>query len=95
MTTAVHLTPKLLDQMRNKLQVMHCAWKTEQGYVMWSERFLRFHHERNRGRWMHPRQMGKTDIEQYLISLAVDKDVAISTQNQALSAMLFVDGMEL
>lgn len=51
MTTAVHRSPKLLNQMRNKMRVMHYAWKTEQAYVMWIEVFLRFHRERNRGRW--------------------------------------------
>ncbi|WP_144988526.1 phage integrase N-terminal SAM-like domain-containing protein [Gimesia aquarii] len=52
--------------MRNKLRVRHYVWKTEQAYVMWIERFLCFHRERNRRRWRNPRQMGKMDIEQYL-----------------------------
>ena len=69
-------SPKLLDQMWNQLRVIHYARKSEQAYLMWIERFLRFHRERNRGRWRHPRQMGKTDIEHYLTYLAVDKGVA-------------------
>ncbi len=68
---------------------------TEQVYVMWIERFLRFHRERNRVRWKHPRQIGKTDIEQYVSYLAVEKDVAASAQNQALSAILFRYGKVL
>ena len=65
--------PKLLDQVRNKLRVLHYAWRTEQSYLMWVERFLKYHRDRNRGVWRHPRAMGKTDIEQYLTFLAVEQ----------------------
>ncbi|MAX36748.1 MAG: hypothetical protein CME33_09315 [Gimesia sp.] len=43
--------------MRNQFRAMHYAWKTEQAYVMWIERFLRFHSERNRGRWRRAKKM--------------------------------------
>ena len=56
-------SPKLLDQVRNTLRVLHYAWRTEQSYLMWIERFLKYHRDRNRGVWRHPREMGKTDIE--------------------------------
>ena len=46
MDATVPARPKLLDQMRDKLRVLHYAWKTEKSYVAWVERFLRFHKER-------------------------------------------------
>ena len=95
MTTQTLRSPKLLDRMRNKLRMMHYAWKTEQSYVRWIERFLRFHRERNDGHWKHPHQMGKAEIEQYLTHLAIERNVAASTQNQALSAILFLYGKVL
>lgn len=56
---------------------------------MWIERFLRYHRDQNGGVWLHPCEMGKGDIEQYLTFLAVEQRVAASTQNQAFSAVLF------
>ncbi len=73
--------PKLLDQMREKLRVLHYAGKTEKSYVAWVERFLRYHEDRNRGVWRHPTELGKAEIEEYLTYLAVDERVASSTQN--------------
>ncbi len=64
-------SPKLLDQLRDKLRMLHYAWRTEQGYVMWVERFLRYHRDQNRGVGRHPRELGKTEIEQILTFLAV------------------------
>lgn len=81
---------KLLDQMRDKLRVMHYAWKTEKSYIAWVEKFLRFHRDRNQGVWRHPVQLGKAEVEQYLSFLAVDERVSASTQNQAFSAILFL-----
>ncbi|WP_339735261.1 hypothetical protein [uncultured Gimesia sp.] len=49
MTTAIHRSPKLLDELRNQLRVMHYVWKTGQAYVMSIERFC-FHRECNQGR---------------------------------------------
>ena len=83
-------TPKLLDQMREKLRVRHYAWRTEQAYLMWIVRFLKFHRDQNGGRWRHPRELGKAEIEQFLTSLAIKSRVAASTQNQALAAILFL-----
>ncbi|WP_145204843.1 phage integrase N-terminal SAM-like domain-containing protein [Thalassoglobus polymorphus] len=56
--------------MRNKLRVLHSAWKTEQSCVRWIGRFLNFHRERNHGHWKHSQQMGKAEIEQCLTHLA-------------------------
>jgi integron integrase len=76
--------PKLLDRVRHALRVRHYSPRTEDTYVMWIERFIRFHGLR------HPRDMGGAEIETYLTDLAVNGHVAASTQNQALGALLFL-----
>ncbi len=76
--------PKLLDQMRNRLRVLHYSIHTETSYLDWVKRFILFHGKR------HPESMGSQDIEVFLDYLAVEKQVAASTQNQALSAILFL-----
>jgi len=75
---------KLLDQVRTILRRKHYAYSTEQSYIEWIRRFIRFHH------LTHPRQMGKVEIEAFLNHLAIDKKVAASTQNQALNAIVFL-----
>ncbi|MAU00754.1 MAG: integrase [Anaerolineaceae bacterium] len=76
--------PKLLDQVREKVRLRNYSYRTEQSYVAWVKRFILFHHKK------HPSEMGKKEVEAFLKYLAVDKDVAASTQNQALSALLFL-----
>jgi site-specific recombinase XerD len=76
--------PKLLDQVRQTLRLKNYSYRTEQSYVGWIRRFILFHHKR------HPREMGKTEVESFLTHLAVDRHVAASTQNQALSALIFL-----
>lgn len=80
-------SPKLLDQLR--LRTSHYSYRTEQAYVRWVEKFLRYHRGQNGGAWRDPREMGKADVEQYLTFLAVQQNVALSTQNQAFSALLY------
>jgi len=75
---------KLLDQMRDVLRTQHYAIRTEHAYVDWARRFILFHQKR------HPTEMGRAEIEAFLTYLAVDRHVAASTQNQALSALLFL-----
>jgi len=75
--------PKLLDQLRAVLRRKHYAIRTEQSYVAWVTRFVRFHHLR------HPRDMGAPEIAAFLTHLAVDEQIAASTQNQARCALLF------
>lgn len=75
---------KLLDEVRNKLRVHHYAMKTEKSYVQWIKRFILFHKKR------HPMEMGKLEVEEFLSWLAVKRQVAPSTQNQALQAILFL-----
>lgn len=84
MTSNIAPTPKLLDQVRNKLRVKHYSIRTETQYVQWIKRFILFHDKK------HPLDMGAADVELYLTHLAVEGGVAASTQNQALSALLFL-----
>jgi integron integrase len=75
---------KLLEQMRDVLRTQHYALRTEHAYVDWARRFILFHQKR------HPAAMGRGEIEAFLTHLAVERHVAASTQNQALSALLFL-----
>lgn len=76
--------PKLLDQLRGRIRVKHYSIRTEQAYVHWVKRYLFFHGMR------HQNLMGKVEIEKFLTSLAVERNVSASTQSQALSALLFL-----
>ena len=76
--------PRLLDQLRAKTRLLHYSLRTEDAYADWVKRFILFHGKR------HPREMGVPEIEAFLTDLAVEKQVAASTQNQALSAILFL-----
>ncbi len=77
-------TPRLLDQAREALRRKHYSLRTEESYVGWMKRYIRFHNKR------HPAEMGTPDVEAFLTDLAVGQSVAASTQNQALSALLFL-----
>jgi len=76
--------PRLLDQVRDAIRLRHYSLRTEASYLQWIKRFILFHNKR------HPREMGEKEITAFLTHLAVDKNVAASTQNQALSAILFL-----
>jgi site-specific recombinase XerD len=74
----------LLDQVRDAIRLKHYSIRTEEAYVNWIRRFILFHGKR------HPKDMGGPEIEAFLTHLAVEGHVAASTQNQALSALLFL-----
>jgi hypothetical protein len=76
--------PRLLDRVRGALRARHYSRRTEEAYVAWIRRYIFFHGKR------HPAEMGGPEISRFLTSLAVDRKVAASTQNQALSALLFL-----
>ena len=76
--------PRLLDRVRSALRARHYSRRTEQAYVAWIRRYILFHGKR------HPADMAVLEITRFLTSLAVDGKVAASTQNQALSALLFL-----
>lgn len=76
--------PKLLDQVRYTLRVKHYSLRTEEAYLDWIKRYILFHHKQ------HPKELNSPDIEAFLTHLAVEEHVAASTQDQALSAVLFL-----
>lgn len=84
MNKPIENKPRLLDQVRDKLRLKHYSYRTEQSYIAWIKRFIFFHHKQ------HPNTMGKREIESFLTFLAVKRNVAASTQNQALCALLFL-----
>ena len=75
---------KLLEVTRETLQTQHYSIRTERAYLNWIRRFILFHHKR------HPKEMGSAEVEAFVTHLAVHRNVAASTQNQALSALLFL-----
>lgn len=76
--------PKLLDQVRTVLRSKHYSRRTETSYVDWIKRYILFHDK------CHPLELGHADVEAFLSHLAIDEEVAASTQNQARSAVLFL-----
>jgi integron integrase len=76
--------PKLLDRVREAARVRHMALSIENTYVGWIRRFILYHDKR------HPVEMGQREVSDFLTHLAVDGNVSASTQNQALSALLFL-----
>ena len=76
--------PKLLDQVCEQIRLRHYSIRTEAVYLEWVKRYIRFH------KYRHPQEMGGPEVEAFLSDLAVRRDVSASTQNQALSAILFL-----
>ena len=76
--------PPLLTQLRRAIRTRHYSPRTEEAYVQWVRRFIRFCGTR------HPRELGPGDVSRFLSSLAVDANVSASTQNQALAAIVFL-----
>ena len=75
---------KLLDRVRDAVRLKNYSYRTEKAYVNWVKCYILFHKKR------HPEEMGRDEIEAFLTHLAVEGNVAASTQNQALSALLFL-----
>jgi len=75
---------RLLEQIRAEIRVRHYSLRTEQTYIHWARRFILFHSKR------HPSEMGEREVSDFLTDLAVNRKVSSSTQNQALSAILFL-----
>ena len=81
----IHPTePRLLDRVRAAIRLRHYSRRTEKAYTGWIRRFILFHEKR------HPSEMAEAEITRYLSHLAVAGKVSASTQNQALSALLFL-----
>ena len=75
---------KLEDQIREVLRFKHYSLRTEESYVGWYRQFVKFHGLR------HPGEMGAAEVEAFLTHLAVARNVAAATQNQALNALVFL-----
>jgi site-specific recombinase XerD len=70
--------------VRETIRLKHYSYRTEPTYLDWIKRYLLFHQKK------HPCEMGEEEIKSFLTHLAVDKNVAVATQNQALNAILFL-----
>lgn len=75
---------KLLDQVVEVMRYHHYSIRSEESYVRWVKQFILFNDKR------HPSEMGKAEIERFLSHLAISRNVAVSTQSQALNAIVFL-----
>jgi integron integrase len=75
---------RLLDEVRDLIRVRHYSIRTEEAYTRWIKDYILFHNKR------HPAEMSESEVSQFLSHLAVNRNVAAATQNQALSAILFL-----
>ena len=82
--STVATKPRLLEQVRQSLRVKHYSLRTEEAYLYWIRYFIRFHKNR------HPKEMSGKEVEAFLTHLALNRKVSPSTQNQALSAVLYL-----
>ncbi len=76
--------PRLLDRVKDAVRRLHYSRRTEAAYVHWIKRFIYFSGRR------HPAEMGEAEVTAFLNHLARERNVAAATQNQALSALLFL-----
>jgi integrase len=77
-------TSPLLQSLQSKLRLQHLSWRTEAAYVYWTKRFVRFCGLR------HPSELGPTEVRQFLSHLVMERHLLAATQQQALSALLFL-----
>ena len=77
-------SPRLLDRVRIAIRARHLSPRTEAAYIGWIRRFILFHRKR------HPDEMAEPEVARFLSSLASERTVSASTQNQALAAILFL-----
>ena len=80
------MSTRLLDEMRDLMQRRHYSIHTERAYRIWVRRYVRFHDMRSRD----DLRLGEEKIEAFLTHLARDRQVAASTQNQAMNALVFL-----
>ena len=76
--------PRLIDRIRSEIRLRQYSRRTEECYVRWVKRYVRFHELR------HPEELGQEEATAFLSDLATERRVSASTQNQALSALLFL-----
>ena len=75
---------KLLEEVRDLIRTLHYTYRTEEACLHWIRQYILFHGKR------HPTEMGVAEVSAFLTHLAVKRQVAASTQNQALAALLFL-----
>ena len=75
---------RLLDQVRQVLRKKHYSYKTEGAYINWIKRYILFNGKK------HPAEMGEKEISRFISHLAINRNVAASTQNQALCAIVYL-----
>lgn len=75
---------RLLDRVRGCMRLRHMSLRTEKSYIGWIKRYIYFHGKR------HPQELGATEVTAFLTDLAKNRNVAASTQNQALCALVFL-----
>lgn len=78
------LKSPFLESVRDLIRVKYLSYRTEEAYLGWIRRYILFHDKR------HPKEMGAVEMQAFLTHLAVDGNVAASTQNQAFGALLFL-----
>ena len=83
-TEKIVQSPKLLDQVRTTIRLRGMSYRTEQTYADWIKRYIIFHQKR------HPKEMGVSEIRDFLAHLVNDRNVASGTQNVALHSMMFL-----
>jgi hypothetical protein len=84
MTLPAQNTLRLVDQIRADFRMRHYSRRTEEAYLGWIRRFIVFHGKR------HPAELSANEITRFLSALATERHVSASTQNQALSAILYL-----
>lgn len=77
-------SPKIEDRIRERLRALHYSIRTEDSYVRWAKRYIRFHGLR------HPEELGAAHVNAFVTHLANAEHVAAATQSQALAAVLFL-----
>ena len=86
--SSVPRSPRLLEQVRDVIRGKHYSARTEQAYLYWVRLYVRWHGRS--GPMRHPKEMGQVEVKSFLNMLATERQVATSTHNQALSALLFL-----
>ena len=90
---------RLFDQVRQVMRFHHYSIRTEEAYLQWIKRYLVFHRSGAKtagdSGWRHPKDLGAAEVEEFLTYLAATRDVAASTQNQALNALVLLYGQVL
>ena len=79
-----HKPKKLLDQYRDHIRIKQYSPRTEKTYIHWVREYILYHNKR------HPREMGMDEINQFITHLVVERKASASTQNQAISAIIFL-----